>query len=140
MAISCLELEAFRQPADRGPVHGEGLFISVQACGRKRHQTSDGGVRRVGQKWVILPQPAGHHQPHDMHMLAQIKCTGEMGVMSLVVGIQAHLAVRRHGRDGAVNGRRRWRATVPRRNDLHGNVGRGERCVEEQRTDVVLEE
>src|SRR5262249_5955564 len=73
-------------------------------------------------------------------MLSGIESPGKIQIIRLVVRVKRQLTVCGNGPDRAIQSRRRYAASVPRRNDLHRDVGSGKRRVKHERFDVAAKE
>ena len=73
-------------------------------------------------------------------MLPGVESSGEIQIIRLVVRIKRQLAMCRNGPDRTILSGSCHRTAVSRRNELHRNVGSGERRVEQKRFDAAAKE
>src|SRR3954470_18446748 len=73
-------------------------------------------------------------------MLSGVESSGEIQIIRLVVRIKRQLTMCWNRSDRTILSGSRHRTAVARRNQLHWNVGSGERRVEQKRFDVAAKE
>src|SRR5215475_5333195 len=73
-------------------------------------------------------------------MLSGVESSGKIQIIRLVVGVKRKLTACWNGSNRTVQSRRRYAASITRRNELYRNVGSRKGRVEHKRFDIAVEE